>query len=370
MTDRLICLARALAMSIAVAATVASCGSPAQPTRPPTDPPVLQCPAPVSASSVDGNPVPITYTDPVVSGGQAPFTLACTPVSGANFTVGTTSVGCTVTDAVKRAASCTIAVTVAVPPKPMLTVTRFVAFGDSITWGEDGRNFASTQSVPRSRPQVQFPLFQTYPGVLQSLLAARYTTQSPLVDPQGLKGEWVTGSTVDPTEPGYLRFRRTIASGNYDVALIMEGSNDLSNRDDRIEPSVIADLQTMILDAKSRGMIVFLATIPPMNPAGSRGLPWSLVPGFDDKVRALASDQQVPLVDVYAALSGDVNTYIGFDGLHPTAEGYAAIANTFFQRIKQTLEAQASPSGTRVTAGPRAATPPARARPSGVRPRQ
>jgi lysophospholipase L1-like esterase len=122
----------------------------------------------------------------------------------------------------------------------------------------------------------------------------------------------------------------------------MEGANDLSNRDATIEPSVIAGLQSMLLDAKSRNMRVLLATIPPEQSgccgAPDRGLARTLVPGFNDLVRNLAAIQGVALVDVYAALSGDVNTYIGPDGLHPTAAGYSKIAETFFDVIKQGLE--------------------------------
>ena len=150
----------------------------------------------------------------------------------------------------------------------------------------------------------------------------------------------------------------------------MEGANDLANRDATIEPSVIAGLRSMILDAKSRNMRVLLATIPPEQPGGvpDRGLAYSLVPGFNDQVRALAAEQQVALADVYGALNGDVGTYIGPDGLHPTAPGYAKIADTFFDVIKQALERQESPSRTSLSGSPRPIAAPPRARPSGARP--
>jgi len=354
---------RAFAVSLFVAATFASCGGPTQPSRPPTEAPSLACPGAISASSPDGNPVPVTYSDPVISGGQSPFTLTCTPVSGSSFPVGLTTVSCKVTDAVQRPASCTIPVTVMVPPKPVLTVTRFLAFGDSITWGENGLASLSAQSLSRFRPAVQFPSFETYPGVLQSELVGRYTTQSPTVDNQGLAGESVLGSTTtEPKEPAPSRFSRVIASNVYDVALIMEGANDLANRDDKVEDSVIAGLRNMILAAKGRNMRVLLATIPPEfdGCCPDRGLAHTLVPGFNDKVRALAADQQVALVDVYAALNDNVSGYIGPDGLHPTAAGYSKIADTFFDVIKQGLERQGTVTSTGVRGSrlaPAAATP-------------
>ncbi len=284
------------------------------------------------------------------------------------FPVGPTTVTCSVTDAQHRTASCPFTVTVVIPAKPVISVTSFVAFGDSITWGENGQN-STTQST-RLRPAVQFPLFQTYPGALQQELAARYSTQTLRVDNAGLSGESVTDPTTLP------RFSQTIARGVYNAVLIMEGANDLSERDSKVEPAVIAGLRQMILDAKSRGMQAFLATIPPENPLAPccRNLGWSLVSGFNDQVRGLAFEQSVPLVDVYAALNGDVNTYIGPDGLHPTAAGYAKIADTFFSAIEQTLEikqtitpttnggSRARPNATAAPAPSPRPTPPAAAR--------
>jgi lysophospholipase L1-like esterase len=126
--------------------------------------------------------------------------------------------------------------------------------------------------------------------------------------------------------------------------LIMEGANDLRAvvdlHDPTIEQAAIAGLRSLILDARRRSIRPYLATIPPERNGccPDRGYPWPLVPGFNDSVRGLAREQGIPLVDVYTALNADVGTYIGFDGVHPTAQGYAKIADTFFDVIKQTLE--------------------------------
>jgi hypothetical protein len=86
-----------------------------------------------------------------------------------------------------------------------------------------------------------------------------------------------------------------------------------------------------------------------MNPSACvpvcRGLPWSLVPGFDDQVRGLAATEGVTLVDVYQGFGGNMG-YLGPDGLHPSADGYAKIADLFFAAIKSTLETSSS-SGVR-----------------------
>jgi lysophospholipase L1-like esterase len=253
------------------------------------------------------------------------------------YPVGATTVTCTVADKKHRTSNCTFPVTVVVPRPPVLGVTTFVAFGDSITWGEDGRNTSLQPQSPsgRSRPAVR--VAAPYPDVLEQQLRSRYRTQSPTVANAGYPGESVT-------DTGTLsRFMTDVPAGRYAVVLIMEGSNDLGKAigplgDPTTPARAIDGLRSMILDARRRGIRPYLATIPPMRD-GSRGGAQALVPRFNDSVRTLALQQGVmPVVDVYAALNADVNTYIGFDGLHPTPQGYVMVADTFFNVIKQTLE--------------------------------
>ena len=328
------------------AIVLVACGGPTTPTQvprpvPPTaDPPKITCPAAQTAQSLDGGSTTVTFAAPTVSNGQAPVTTNCTPSAGSAFTVGQRTVTCTVTDALQRADTCSFLVTVLNPPK--LTTTSFLAFGDSITWGEDGQNSISTsQSIMSSRfhPAVQLPLAQQYPRELQQSLVNRYKTQSPAVDNQGHPGE----AASDPA--ALKRFIALTSSRRYSVVLIMEGTNDLYARDDRIVPFAIDGLRSMIRDAKGRGIRPYLATIPPMNPTACvpvcRGLPWSLVSGFNDSVRTLATTEGVTLVDVYQGFGGNL-ALVGSDGLHPAAEGYAKIAGLFFEAIRQTLETSSS----------------------------
>jgi lysophospholipase L1-like esterase len=235
-----------------------------------------------------------------------------------------------VTDAVKRTSACTFTVTVNPPPFLQATATSFLAFGDSITWGEDG-TIAATSSTGRARLFVQLPTPETYPGALQADLTARYTAQAPTVQNGGKPGEAVTDSSTFP------RFVSYTSTGQYNVVLLMEGANDLANQDNS---SVMAGLGQMIDDARGRGMHVFLATIPPENPSGccpDRGVEAPLVAPFNDQVRSLAASKGIPLVDVYQAFGGDLSL-LGFDGLHPTPAGYQLMASTFFTSIKQNLE--------------------------------
>jgi hypothetical protein len=70
----------------------------------------ISCPA-LTVTSSDGNPVTVTFS-PTISGGLPPVTSTCTPPSGSQFPVGTTSVQCTATDAAGATATCTGAVVV------------------------------------------------------------------------------------------------------------------------------------------------------------------------------------------------------------------------------------------------------------------
>jgi hypothetical protein len=99
-------------------------------------PPTITCPvAPSPVTSSNGQSATVTYGSATVTGGTAPVTVSCTPASGSTFNLGFTDVACTATDAVRRSASCSFAVTVALP-SPRLGVTTILAFGDSITEGE------------------------------------------------------------------------------------------------------------------------------------------------------------------------------------------------------------------------------------------
>ena len=217
----------------------------------------------------------------------------------------TENVTCSATDALHRTDSCSFTVTVDPPPK--LSTTSFMAFGDSITAGEDGQNSTAPSAAlmtARVHPSVLFPFAQRYPTELQQQLAARYKTQSPTVDNQGQPGE----AASDPDT--LKRFISLTATRRYSVVLIMEGTNDLYDRDDKIFPYAYDGLRSMIRDAKGKGLRPLLVTIPPMNPSACvpvcRGLPWSLVTGFNDGVRSLASTEGVTLVDIYQGFNGNL----------------------------------------------------------------
>ncbi len=314
---------------------VAGCGgNPSKPSTPVEDPPSITCPASQTVTSLFATPLPVVYGTPTLVGGSRPVNMSCSPESGATFPIGTTTITCTATDAKQRVASCGLTVTVVA--RAPITLTRFVAFGDSITYGEDG-NAMLTSATPGDRLQPVQLVTANYPTVLRTALQARYPAQAAGIEVGngGNGGEFAS----DPEMP--LRFSRVVLGGGYQAVLIMEGSNDVNQaiKDSPVQTAALASLQSIVRSARQAGLRPFLATIPPMNPgcSSARCAGASLVPGFNDRVRSIAASEGVTLVDVYQAFNNDL-TLLGADGLHPNAAGYQRIADTFLEKLIETLE--------------------------------
>ena len=290
-----------------------ACSSPTEPPPPPPDAPTLTCPASVSLVSPDGARVPYPFALPTPVNGQPPVNVTCSGMPAAGYPAGSTIVTCTATDALSRQASCNFSVTVTVTPK--ISKTKFLAFGDSITYG---RCWAKPNECP------------PYTVRLEELLRARYTQQNFVIVTRGVPGE-----TADQGED---RLPDELSAYSPEVLLLMEGTNDLTGDESNL-PEALDSLGDMIDFAHSRGVAVFLATVPPIGPGGPHTAEIPLVAPFNNEIRALAAQKGVPLVDVYAALIVDVaKYYIDGDDLHPTGEGLRLIGETFYAKIREVLD--------------------------------
>lgn len=311
------------------------CSSPTTPTPPPPtpDPPSISCPSAVTQISPTGQPQTVLYGGSTTTNGVAPVTVSCTPASGSTFPLGTSTVTCAATDARQRTASCSFPVVLQMPAR--IGATRFLAFGDSITLGEDG-NDPTLAARPSGVDDRAFPtivLFgQQYPTVLEQSLAARYTMQTIFLANAAQRGEFAS----DPST--VARFVNLLGQTQAQVALIMEGTNDVfDGTPSKIGPA-IAGLRSMVQAARLRSVRPYLATVPPMNPNGRRGrLGYATIPLLNAEIIALARSEGATLVDVNQAFAGNL-ALLSADGLHPNAEGFALIAKTFFDRIVATLE--------------------------------
>ena len=255
------------------------------------------------------------------------MTVICTPPSGSSFPIGNSTSACVATDSLQRTDRCTLTITV--EAVPVIGANRFVAFGDSITEGKLANgDIAQT----------------TYPAGLKRELEARYSSQLFFVTGAGLGGESSTG--------GVSRLPGVLNASNSEVLLLLHGVNDLAFGNPSSIPPMIANLRTMIQQGQGRGLRVFLATLPPQIPGGSRAGAQPLLVPANDQIRALAASQGATLVDVYQALQGSVSTFIGSDGLHPTQAGYEAIARAFFDTIRQRLEVPPTTTWTGLSSPP------------------
>jgi lysophospholipase L1-like esterase len=248
-----------------------------------------------------------------------PLITTCSAASGAAFPVGTTTVTCTAVDARGVSALCTFPVVVRPPPR--LIGTRFLAFGDSITWGVD------SPPIPASAPSF------AYPEQLQLRLAARYRLQTPQVVNAGVPGE-------QAQDGGIRRFRGVLLQHRPDIVILMEGTNDLLSLEVGIERGIEA-LRDMIREAKGQNVRVLLSTIIPQRMNGFRvpnRNPYAvLAPVFNDRIRALATAENVPLVDMFQVFAADMSL-LGIDDVHPTVRGFQVMADTFFEAVRTHFE--------------------------------
>jgi lysophospholipase L1-like esterase len=187
------------------------------------------------------------------------------------------------------------------------------------------------------------PPSTSYPSVLQASLRARYTAQNPVVVNAGLPAEAVNDGATRQ------RFTRALAENAPEVVLLQEGINDLHGLDFYGIPynqgiaGVVRALREMSLEARSRGIHVFLGTLLPERADACRA--WAIPPKAkqdlitptNSQIRSMAAAEGIDLIDLATLFSGQ-DSYIGFDGLHPTDAGYSAIAKAFFDAIRAKFE--------------------------------
>ena len=171
-----------------------------------------------------------------------------------------------------------------------------------------------------------------YTNQLTTLLTARYAAQSVTMANEGLGGEEVTTSeTLD-------RFRAALNALRPEVVLLQEGVNDLHRYGVGAVPEIAKALRLMVIEARSRGMRVYVGTLLPERECACRAFAPSLIVPANDQIRAMAFSEGALLVDLHQAFGGQTSTLLGIDGLHPNEAGYQRMASTFFDAIQATLE--------------------------------
>jgi len=206
-----------------------------------------------------------------------------------------------------------------------------MAFGDSMTAGEVTFPVGVTAlGVPIVKNV--FVASAAYPTVLAKNLIKAYPLQEDAIAVANF------GAGGEKAADARTRFISALNVVRPEGVLIMEGANDIPLGEDGAASAAAGEIRIMAAEARSRGMRVFIATIPPPRPGGSRAIRQFLVDDYNARMRDVAFREGAVLVDVYSALLTNVNLYIGVDGLHPTEAGYAKIAEAFEIAIRTTLE--------------------------------
>lgn len=321
---RLVLAAVTCVAALALPACGGGSSTPTAPTPPPQPAPTplaLTCPAPVALRTTTTQSVPLAYPEPRVTGGTAPAAVACTPAPGGVVPVGQTTVSCTVTDARQQTASCSFTVTVALAPT--LSVERFLALGDSFTFGTTSRTLRQLAG-------------DTYVQKLESLLRERYPDQNFTLTNAGVPGQFM--DQIEDRYPAALR------QANPQVLLLQGGANDLNTEGARSITDVVTRLERMTRDAQGRRVSVVLATLTPQRPGSTKGTTApAVIRDLNGRILDLCRRYQTGCVDLYAAFGGEQSPLIGSDGLHPTPAGYDTIAEAYFEVVRRLFERTATP---------------------------
>jgi lysophospholipase L1-like esterase len=217
---------------------------------------------------------------------------------------------------------------------PTISVTNFLAFGDSLTEGEWW-------------PGLQYydpALTNAWPTFLLTSLQARYTNQTFVMANDALGGY----RAADDVASG--RFVNSLNTRKPQVVLLLQGVNDLfDNPTPGGIDTLVKALRDDIGNAKSRGAAVFISTLTAERDPNPGGID---DPGFKPRhwiidtllvqanaaIKTMAAAEGATVVDGYTITAADPNHMIGADGLHLTIDGYKALAAAFFTAIKARYE--------------------------------
>jgi lysophospholipase L1-like esterase len=214
----------------------------------------------------------------------------------------------------------------ATPPRA-LGVTRYLAFGDSITWGAMSACNASFLFAAANGG---------YPERLQAGLNAFHPPQQFVVFNEGLPGELAL--------TGLSRFRSLLTSRRPEAVLLLEGVNDISND---FAPSRVATALFQMVDAATaQGIPVVVGTMyqtySEVDPDGHyRSNGAGLVPAFNAEIRRLAQGRlNVHVLDLEPMMRD--RSLVGADGIHLTDAGHEALAAAFMQRVEAAFPVRGS----------------------------
>lgn len=204
---------------------------------------------------------------------------------------------------------------ITIAPPRALGVTRFVAFGDSITWGATSAWFSANMFFASANGG--------YPERLAANLTLAHTPQPITMFNDGLPGELAVNALT--------RFRTMLTTRRPGAVLLLEGINDLSS--DISVSRTIGGLRAMLDAAAVQGVPVLLATMyqtyEEVDPDGNfRANGAAFVPAFNVEIRKLVLGRpNVFLVDLEPVMAK--RALVGKDGIHLEDAGFDLMAARF-----------------------------------------
>lgn len=326
---------RLVPAAVLLAMAVACGGSPNRPT--PVGPPAIACPSDIAVRGVTGGGQAVSYPNPTTTGGSVPVNVTCSPASGSTFPIGGTQVSCTVTDSAARQAACAFVVSLSATA---LSATKFVAFGDSVTEGQNGR-LAGGMRV------VDVP--NAYPTKLQSLFDYEFPGQGIVVVNRGEGGVSL--------EDGVKHLPGILSSEHPDALLLLDGYNDLGACPPGKAGSASCAMAVQVVVNKLRECIqiardprfgvryVFVSTLTPPGPVSGpndRRRDAGAIAETNARLRPMVPAEGAILVDPYPQFLGHEAEYIDIDGLHLRPAGNDVVARMFFSAIKVAIPANSA----------------------------
>jgi lysophospholipase L1-like esterase len=196
----------------------------------------------------------------------------------------------------------------------------YLAFGDSITWGEGSSDLTGYRSYLRAD-------LRAYWG-------------KAAVDGDGDPG---TKSDV-----GQSRLGASLAAWQPAYLLILYGTNDWNAAQcrDWFPCYTIDALRSMVRQARGAGAKPILGTIPPVNPdyvdhSATERNDW--VRRMNDRIRAMAREEQVAIAEVHGDFLEQPSLPALFaDDKHPNNEGYRVMSRSFFDAITKPYSVSSS----------------------------
>jgi lysophospholipase L1-like esterase len=201
----------------------------------------------------------------------------------------------------------------------------YLAFGDSITWGEGSSGDGYLDYLAAD---------------LRAFWGAADLINDGVPGTKSNRGESRIASSVARHRPAYV--------------LVLYGTNDWNDAECRNEfPCYTIDaLRSIVQQARDGGAMPVVGTIPPVNTA-YRDRPYEerndWVRRMNDLVRAMARQERAPVAEIHGDfLKQPSLPALYADYLHPNDEGYRLMSRSFFDAVTKPLAASSAAAGAPV----------------------